>query len=590
MADSQFIVENGIKVSDVATVNTELNSTTVTGTLAVSNNVTASANLLVGKTLTVNGNLTFGNTTSTLLLTGLSANIATDTVTFMNVVTFKANVNFDTPVTFTDIITSNGDFRPYNNTYSLGNTTNRWSELYVNNATVTTSITVGTISVNTTTVTVGSATVNSTIYTGTANNATNLGGLSAASYANLVYVNNQVGNAYSNAIIFASNASNINTGTLSAARLTAGNSTAAGILQVIDSVSNTSITIAAAANSVKLAYDTAIAAGNAALAYSNATTYADNRAANAYSNAIIFAANASNINVGTVAVARLPVGNTTVAGILQLSTSTSSVDQTVAATASAVKTAFDNGSTAYSNAVANTTAQLAAYTGTSNVVTVGTIGTGTWNATVISAAKGGTGNTSMGAGIVYSPGSGTAFRLATGAEINGVLSTNKVANAAYADSAGSAGSATTASTASALTTTAGYQVGSLGVGTANSGTNNGQIRATGDITAFYSSDRRLKENISNISDALLKINSINGVEFDWTEKYIEENGGEDSYFMRKHDVGVIAQELQSILPEAVAERNNGTLAVKYERIVPLLIEAVKELSNKVKELEQKLLE
>lgn len=587
MADSQFIVENGIKVSDVATVNTELNSTAVTGTLSVTNNVTASANVSVGKdltvtanttmskNLTVSGSLTLGNTTSAFLLTGASANIAVDAATFMNVVTFKANVNFDTPVTFTSVITSNGDLRPYNNTYSLGNTTNRWSEIYVNNATVTTQITVGT------------ATVNSTVYSGTANNATNLGGLAAASYANLVYVNNQVGNAYSNAILFASDASNINTGTVAIARLPAGNSTAAGILQIIDSVTNTSVTIAAAANSVKLAYDTAVAAGNAALAYSNAATYADNRAANAYSNAILFASNASNVNTGTVAIARLPVGNTTAAGILQLSTSTSSTDATVAATASAVKTAFDNGTTAYSNAVSNTTAQVAAYTGTSNVVTVGTVTTGTWNATIIAVNRGGTGVNTHSQGLIWANGTSN-FAAASAAQVVGVIGTTNVANATYATSAGSATSATSATTASALTTTAGYQVGSLGVGTANSGTNNGEIRATGDITAFYSSDRRLKENVINIADALSKVNSINGVEFDWSENYIKDRGGEDSYFMRKHDVGVIAQELQTVLPEAVAERENGMLAVKYERIVPLLIEAVKELSNKVKELEQKL--
>ena len=51
--------------------------------------------------------------------------------------------------------------------------------------------------------------------------------------------------------------------------------------------------------------------------------------------------------------------------------------------------------------------------------------------------------------------------------------------------------------------------------------------------------------------------------------------------MRKHDVGVIAQEIESVLPEIVAERDDGIKAVRYERLTALLIEAVKELSAKV---------
>jgi hypothetical protein len=52
-------------------------------------------------------------------------------------------------------------------------------------------------------------------------------------------------------------------------------------------------------------------------------------------------------------------------------------------------------------------------------------------------------------------------------------------------------------------------------------------------------------------------------------------GGEDGYFVRKHDIGVIAQEVQAVLPELVGTREDGYLAVKYEKMVPLLIEAIK---------------
>ena len=125
------------------------------------------------------------------------------------------------------------------------------------------------------------------------------------------------------------------------------------------------------------------------------------------------------------------------------------------------------------------------------------------------------------------------------------------------------------------------QLQSLGVGTPASGTT-GEIRAYNNITAYYSSDASLKENVSNLSNALEKVLSLNGVEFDWTDKYIEEHGGEDGYFVRKHDVGVLAHQIEAVLPEAVATRPDGTKAVKYERIVPLLIEAIKQLNERIK--------
>jgi len=107
------------------------------------------------------------------------------------------------------------------------------------------------------------------------------------------------------------------------------------------------------------------------------------------------------------------------------------------------------------------------------------------------------------------------------------------------------------------------------------------VRAGGDVTAYYSSDIKLKENIKNISNPLEKINSIRGVEFDWTDEYMKQHGGEDGYFIRKHDVGVIAQEIERILPEVVIDRADGIKAVKYDRIVALLIEAIKELKSEI---------
>jgi hypothetical protein len=103
------------------------------------------------------------------------------------------------------------------------------------------------------------------------------------------------------------------------------------------------------------------------------------------------------------------------------------------------------------------------------------------------------------------------------------------------------------------------------------------IYAGGDIVADISSDKRLKDNIKNISDPIEKLKKINGVEFDWNDNQSTYEG---------HDLGVIAQEIQAVMPEIVNERSNGYLAVKYDRIVALLIEAVKEQQKQIDELKK----
>ena len=124
---------------------------------------------------------------------------------------------------------------------------------------------------------------------------------------------------------------------------------------------------------------------------------------------------------------------------------------------------------------------------------------------------------------------------------------------------------------------------SLGLGTPASGLT-GEIRAVNNITAYYSSDKNLKENVQPIKNALNKVENINGVEFDWKDSYIEQRGGEDGFFVRKHDVGVIAQELEQVLPEVVVTRDDGFKAVNYEKVVALLIQAIKELKEEVDSL------
>lgn len=107
----------------------------------------------------------------------------------------------------------------------------------------------------------------------------------------------------------------------------------------------------------------------------------------------------------------------------------------------------------------------------------------------------------------------------------------------------------------------------------------GTIECQGDIIAFASSDERLKDNLTPISSPLEKVSRLNGYEFDWNDKQNTYSG---------HDVGVVAQEVEQVMPEVVAARDDGYKAVKYEKLVPLLIESIKELTAKVEELESRL--
>ena len=124
------------------------------------------------------------------------------------------------------------------------------------------------------------------------------------------------------------------------------------------------------------------------------------------------------------------------------------------------------------------------------------------------------------------------------------------------------------------------QLGSLGIGTGASGTT-GEIRATNNITAYYS-DKRLKDFHGQIEDALSKVKNLNGYYF--TENETAKSLG---YANGNMQVGVSAQEVQAVLPEVVTEApiSGEYLTVYYDKLVPLLIEAIKDLSDKIEKLE-----
>jgi hypothetical protein len=113
------------------------------------------------------------------------------------------------------------------------------------------------------------------------------------------------------------------------------------------------------------------------------------------------------------------------------------------------------------------------------------------------------------------------------------------------------------------------------------------VCTAGNVIAYNTSDCRLKKCIVPITCALMKIDQISGVEFIWNDDVVakEMQNTRSSYF-RANDVGVIAQEIERVLPQAVVDRNDGYKGVNYEKIVPLLIQAIKEQQKDISEIRE----
>jgi hypothetical protein len=192
--------------------------------------------------------------------------------------------------------------------------------------------------------------------------------------------------------------------------------------------------------------------------------------------------------------------------------------------------------------------------GSTSLVTLGTVTTGTWNGSSIA--------------TTYTAAKVTDVQAGTGVSVSATTGSVSV------------------SIGQAVATSSNVQFNSLGVGTAGSATA-GEIRATNNITAYYSSDRKFKENIQNIPNALEIVDAIGSKTFDWTDAYLEAHGGEDGYFVRKSDFGVIAQDVQAVFPQAVRTRTDGSLAVDYEKLGTLAFAAISQLLKRVEALEAK---
>jgi hypothetical protein len=177
-------------------------------------------------------------------------------------------------------------------------------------------------------------------------------------------------------------------------------------------------------------------------------------------------------------------------------------------------------------------------------------------------------------GSQIAPGSITSSQIAGGAIVGTITGT---ANQVIANN--STGNILL-STPQNIGTGANFRINSLGVGTAAS-TTAGEIRAVNNITAYYSDDR-LKTRLGNIEGALDKVMSLNGFHYEANET------AQALGYDVKSEVGLSAQEVQVVLPEVVvpAPIDEKYLTIHYERIIPLLVEAIKELKAEVDSLKK----
>ena len=173
----------------------------------------------------------------------------------------------------------------------------------------------------------------------------------------------------------------------------------------------------------------------------------------------------------------------------------------------------------------------------------------------------------------------TATTLATARNINGV-SFNGSADITVTAAAGTLSGATLASgvTASSLTSVGTLTSLTVSGATATGAlTVTGAVTATGDITAFFTSDKRHKNNIQTIPNALEKVSKLNGVTWEWNDDVNEVTKSTPK-------TGLIAQEVQEVLPEVVKTRDDGFLALDYSKMMGLMVEAIKEQQIQIEEL------
>jgi len=338
--------------------------------------------------------------------------------------------------------------------------------------------------------------------------------------------------------------------------------------------------------------------------------------------------NAANITTGTLGTGRLSGSYTGITGVGTLAAGTwngSVIGAVYGGTGFASYTVgdllFADTSTSLAKLAGVAVGNALISGGVASAPSYGKIGLATHVDGTLPAANGGTGLTSLGSGVATFLGTPSSANLAaavtdetgSGALVFatsptfvtpalGTPSSGTLTNCTFPtlnqNTTGSAGSAAILTTArningvsfngsaditiTAAATNVNTQLASLGVGTAASGTA-GEIRATNNITAYYSDDR-LKTKLGNIEDALAKVRTLSGFYYEANET------AQDLGYEAIREVGVSAQQVQAVQPEVVAPApiDAKYLTVRYERLVPLLIEAIKELDGELQSIKQQL--
>ena len=530
----------------------------VTGTLSTTANVvtvnvyaTTTTSNVVSLTLTsnsINANVVTANSITTAANTIFNANVYIASNSYLYV---SGNLVVNGTLTTVNAVSANGNSIPATNaTFSLGNSTFTWSSLFASS-----NVNIGSISAtanglvaNTTTIALGNSTVNAVI-TSTSQSFGYIGSLPGfTANTTVITVGNSSVNATVNSTAFSGSATSL-VGYTFATPSPIGSGTA-------NSGNFSTLTIAGSA----VATESYVSSTVPTVTANNAT----------YLGGVIAAGYVQNTESRTLS------GNLTFSGAV---TSFTGANVTLSSTTKII-----------ANSAFGTTGQVLSSNGT-GVYWSSAVGPTGYTGSV--GSTGGTGPTGPTGPTGYT---GSASTVAGPTGPTGPTGSNGTnggpgptgsagppgPTGAQGPTGSSGGTGPTGPTGptGGFSTNSDAQVNSLGVGVAASGSA-GSIRATGDITAFYSSDKNFKTNIKDIDNALSIVLAIGGKTFDWTDEYLSSHGGEDEYFVKKSDFGVIAQDVQSVFPAAVRERADGSLAVDYSKLCALAFAAIVELKTEI---------
>jgi trimeric autotransporter adhesin len=192
------------------------------------------------------------------------------------------------------------------------------------------------------------------------------------------------------------------------------------------------------------------------------------------------------------------------------------------------------------------------------------------NLATLTIGTGLSGTSYNGSGAVTIANTGVTSNVAgSGISVSGATGAVTITNSGVRSIAAGTGVAVSATTGDNCSISIGQSVATNATPTFGNLTINGTITATGDITAFFTSDIRHKNNVTLIDNALDKVNALNGVTWEW-------NDDVDEVTKQTPTTGLIAQDVLDVLPEVVKTRENGFLALDYSKMIGLLVEAIKE--------------